>query len=270
MRSLGRILAVALALCAASPAAEAAHLTERVAFESLETFPGASAIEPGVVTGLLTLPDAPGPHPAVVMPHGCAGLLNKHARWAELFADWGFASLRVDSFAPRGLGEICTDIRKPVPRAADLNGALVYLRSRGEVDASGVVVIGWSHGAGVAPRAAAEPGSIRDDLKLRVAGVVAVYPYCSRDSQPFRAPVPVPIGDADRWTPWGLCESMVENLSGRGEPVDLVVYPGATHSYDCMACNGVYHGYELKFDEDAYEDSVARIRAYLVSTLAGD
>lgn len=240
-----------------------------VRFASLETIPGASAMEPGEVTGLLTLPEGDGPFPVVVMLHGCAGLYATHAEWAALAASWGYASLRVDSFGPRGIEEICTDILKPVPRTADVNGAVAFLRGRPEIDASRIAVMGWSHGASVALQIAAEPGSLRDGLKPAVLGTIAVYPYCSLSSQPFRTPLLVLIGDADDWTPAGRCESMQDDLAPDSAPVDLVVYPGATHSFDCKLCNGVYWGrHHLVFDPAAYDDAVSRVHDFLAETLS--
>jgi len=252
-----------------SPAV-AGHVTEPVSFVAQETYPGGSAAELDTVTGLLTLPDSDGPHPVVLMLHGCSGLLNKHEHWARLFAEWGYASLRVDSFGPRDIDEICTNIFRAVPRAMDVNGAITYLQSREEVDATGLVVIGWSHGASVALQIAAEPGSMRQDLKQNVSAAIAIYPYCSRTSQPYRVPLLVLIGGADNWTPAGICEAMVEHLPANSEPVDLVIYEGATHSYDCQVCDGVYFGYRLTFDEVAFNDTILRVEAFLNDHLGQD
>lgn len=241
--------------------------TRDVGFAALETITGASATPPGEVTGLLTLPQGDGPFPVVVMLHGCAGLYETHADWADLLASWGYASLRVDSFGPRGITEICTDIMRPVPRAADVNGAIAYLQGLGEIDAGRIAVMGWSHGASVTLQIAAEPGSLREDLKPAVRGAIALYPYCSRTSQAYRVPLLVLIGDADDWTPAGICRDMVADLPPASAPVDLVVYPGATHSFDCRACNGDYWGHRLVHDAPAHDDAIARVAAFLGTTL---
>ncbi len=243
-----------------------ACIPEQVNFSSVETYPGASAHPPGDVSGILTLPEsAAGPVPAVIMLHGCNGLGDNHTRWARLLADWGYASLRVDSFTSRGIDEICTDIRRPVPRASDVNGAIVFLQARQEIDSSRMVVMGWSHGAGVVLGAVAEPGSTRDDLKSALSGAIAIYPYCQRTSQPFATPLLVLIGEADDWTPAGLCEAMAEHHAEDGSQIELVVYPDATHSYDCLGCNGEYYGHTLIFNRAAYEDSVRRVHDFLMS-----
>ena len=267
MRSVITLLLVGGWLGFTAGDSRAHHVTDTVTFPSLETYPGASAIDLGEVTGIMTRPDNAGPHRAVVMLHGCGGLNNKHKRWAQLFAAWGYASLRIDSFSPRGIDEICTDIRQAVPRAADINGAIAYLKTLNGIDTSEIVIVGWSHGASVTLQALAMPSTLRPDLLESVAGGVAIYPYCHRGSQAFAEPLLVLIGSADEWTPAGLCESMVERLPASSEPVDLVIYEGATHSYDCMVCNGVYYGHLLVFDEPAYEDSARRVEEFLAANL---
>lgn len=253
--------------CIGYPAHAAEQNAEEVRFASLETYPGAAGLDPGEVTGLLTLPQGTGPFPVVIMLHGCAGLYETHAEWAALIAEQGYASLRIDSFTPRDIEEICTDILRPVPRAADVNGAIVYLRGRPEIDSDRVVVMGWSHGAGVTLQIAAEPGSLRDDLKPAVKGAVALYPYCSRSSQPYRVPLLILIGGDDDWTPSGICSDMVAALPASSAPVELTVYPGATHSFDCRACDGDYWGHHLVHDAAAHEDAIARVEAFLAATL---
>ena len=261
------LITILLVLGTSAAMAVAGEHTKPVTFESLETYPGASAESPGEVAAFLTMPEeGHGPFPAVIMMHGCSGLEDNHTRWARLLADWGYASLRVDSFTPRDIDEICTDIRRPVPRGADVNGAIVFLQDQPQIDATRLVLMGWSHGGSVILQAAAEPGTIRPDLKPAILGAIAVYPYCSLTTQPFRVPLMVLIGDADDWTPLSLCESMVEEASPGSATVDLVVYSDATHSYDCFACDGEYFGHTLVFNELAYDDSVLRVQAFLAAT----
>ena len=48
--------------------------------------------------------------PAIVLMHGCGGMVDtrgelvaRHRDWAERFARWGFVALTLDSFGPRGI-----------------------------------------------------------------------------------------------------------------------------------------------------------------------
>ena len=46
------------------------------------------------------------------------------------------------------------------------------------------------------------------------------------------APVLVLIGDKDDWTPAEPCRRLVETSRAAGYAIDIVVYPGAYHSFD--------------------------------------
>ncbi len=249
------------------PSGVSAASTTQVEFESKETFKGASGIEPGRVTGLLTVPAGDGPFPVVVVLHGCAGPTPSHEEWAGHMASWGYASLRVDSFGPRSINEICTNILRPVPRVADVNGAIDYLATLDHIDTDKVAVVGFSHGANVTLLVAGEPGSLAPRHKPSIKAAVAVYPYCPITHQRFLPPLMILIGSADDWTPASRCESLAEGSVAANEPIDLVVYDGATHSYDCRACNGEYWGYQLVHNPAAHDDSIQRMREFLLANL---
>ena len=54
------------------------------------------------INATLYRPFGPGPFPAVVLLHGCAGVLDKHTGWARQLSEWGYAALIVDSFSTGG------------------------------------------------------------------------------------------------------------------------------------------------------------------------
>ena len=81
-----------------------------------------------MLTGELQKPDGDGPFPAVVMLHRCSGLerfKRDYDIWAKRLASWGYASLQVDSFGPRGNPDACADIFLigPKLRAQDAHDA---------------------------------------------------------------------------------------------------------------------------------------------------
>ena len=58
-------------------------------------------------------PASRGPHPAVVMLHGCGSayardgaLSARHRMWGELLATDGYVALMLDSFSSRGVKEL--------------------------------------------------------------------------------------------------------------------------------------------------------------------
>ena len=261
-----KIVAYALAACLLAATAQASTTTE-VDFEAKETFEGASAVAPGWVTGLLTVPAGDGPFPTVVLLHGCAGPQQNHQDWAEIFASWGYASFRIDSFGPRDIAEICTDIRRAVPRVADVNGAMDYLKTQSVIDHEKIAVMGFSHGANVTLLVAGDPGSLAPRHKPALKSAIALYPYCPTTPQRFGPPLMILIGDADDWTPADPCVTLAEDSVAADQPINLVVYEGATHSYDCRACNGEYWGHNLVHHPSAHEDSIIRVREFLLAGL---
>ena len=81
----------------------AANAADKVAFPSATDWG-----EPTKLSGLLSKPGGDGPFPAVVLLHQCNGLNDAvGAQWAKRLVGWGYAVLRVDSFAPRGLKNVC-------------------------------------------------------------------------------------------------------------------------------------------------------------------
>jgi dienelactone hydrolase len=110
-----------------------------------------------VVTGYLFMPDGGGPFPAVVIMHGCNGLdwhVSGTPGWALArrypvrYVAHGYAALVLDSFEPRGLGNICGNPAavSQQRRAWDAVSAARWLGARGDIDARRLVLQGDSHG----------------------------------------------------------------------------------------------------------------------------
>ena len=95
-----KIIAVMLLIMVAATIVEAA---ETVSFKSSikRLFR-----EPITLTGKLTKPQGNEPFPAVVLLHGCSGIIKNVDDWAKRLAIWGYVSLQVDSFGPRGYSDI--------------------------------------------------------------------------------------------------------------------------------------------------------------------
>ena len=86
-----------------------------------------------ILRGSLTKPTGDGPFPAIVLLHGCAGILNRDITWMNTLQRWGYVSLLVDSFGTRGKFNICGSGQgisvHPNRRARDAHGAKLYLES---------------------------------------------------------------------------------------------------------------------------------------------
>ncbi|MFD8000067.1 alpha/beta hydrolase [Streptomyces mirabilis] len=99
--------------------------------------------------GWLFLPDGPGPHPAITMAHGYAGVRDHGLEpFARAFAEAGFVVLLHDhrNFgASDGLPRQDID---PWRQIADWRRAISYLESRPEVDAGRIGLWGTSYAGG--------------------------------------------------------------------------------------------------------------------------
>ena len=230
-----RVIAVLMA--ATFLAGCAAHARPTVRFPNIT--PGT----PVTIEATLVRPAGPGPFPAVVQLHGCAGLEAQSFRWARRLAERGYVALVVDSFGPRGVKGDCRSGPDDPPITArfdDAFGALRYLQSLPEVRGDRVAAIGWSQG-GVYAMAVINGPSLerarRRGVTLPAVGFAAgigVYPggcFSLVNEQVVR-PLLVLIGEADDWTPAAKCREMVEAMRGRGADATIVTYPAAYHYFD--------------------------------------
>ncbi len=194
------------------------------------------------ITAVMVRPDGPGPFPAVVQLHGCAGVEAQSYRWARWFADHGYVALMVDSVGPRRLKGDCTSGPDEPPITArfdDAFGGLRYLQSLPFIRGDRIAAIGWSQG-GVYSLAVINGPSLdrarKRGVALPVVGFAAAigfYPDClSLIKEQVIRPLLVLIGSADDWTLATQCEEMTTAMRSRGADVTLVVYPGAYHYFD--------------------------------------
>src|SRR6185436_1047436 len=79
---------------------------------------------PASLPGELTMPRGAGPFPAVILLHGCVGIVpasrERLLEYASWYADRGYAGLILDSFASRGVSAVCLGGEpNPLTRAFD-------------------------------------------------------------------------------------------------------------------------------------------------------
>ena len=152
-------------------------------------------------------PDDDRPRPAVLLFHGCGGLRDHLPRYAAAAVAAGWRAVIVDSYAARGwsrqfaMAMVCTGLLlRGGERAGDILAALHGMSQRRDVDASKIVLAGWSHGgwgimeAMSADRSGpslgvADPGAVALD---GVVGTYLAYPY-------------VGVAALNRMRPWRHC-----------------------------------------------------------------
>ncbi|MBV9785917.1 MAG: dienelactone hydrolase family protein [Acidisphaera sp.] len=259
MRSLAGAFLALLTACAApatgSPTFDTAHIGGPSDF--------------GAVARLYR-PRSDEPAPAMVVLHGCAGIGAHEQQWGQRLADWGYVALLVDSFAPRGVANVCSHGQTipPLLRAADAYAAAAWLRTQPYVRADRIGVIGFSHGGWTVMRAVLE-STVQSDHAVPFKAAVAFYPGCPPSPSPLATDTLILIGDADDWTPYEPCVRFQQNLVGNGHTLAMKIYPGALHSFDSELPSRLYMGHHLGHDPVASADAIAATREFLAARLRG-
>jgi dienelactone hydrolase len=186
-----------------------------------------------------------------------------------------------DSYASRGLPAQCRirerRVRSSRERVADAQAARHWLQNQPWAKKERVSVMGWESGAIAALWAVRRRGLTRE-ATADFRSAVAFYPGCRQlrnTAWSGRVPTLILIGRADDWTPPGPCEQMVAEARGRGARTNIVVYPGAYHSFDrpnypervlsdlAFSADGSGRAH-VGTNAAAREDAIRRVQAWLL------
>ena len=228
------------------------------------------------LTGKLTKPQGDGPFPAIVLSHGCTGIIKSNDDWAERFAKWGYVALQIDHFGPRGYTETCGKAFAvpPTARTQDAYDAKAYLGGLPFVDRNRIAVMGWSQGGITILSAVSKTNYVhwtqisnppwKEEDSFRAA--IAFYPPCDAKVEDTNAPLLILIGELDTWTPASFCEDKMPKGKTPNE-VTLKIYPNAHHGFDIEGRDAVVLGYRALFNPEALADSIVRVREFLAKHL---
>jgi dienelactone hydrolase len=211
------------------------------------------------------------PVAAVLVMHGCNGIFDNDRSWAGRLVGWGYAALLVDSFGPRNQRNVCErgDFIPPAVRAQDAFNAAIYLRTRPDILAEQIGIMGFSHGGATALHAAIAENIPVDRGGRPFQAAVAYYPNCSGGTivSPFATDVLILIGKDDDWTPAERCLKTVASRANQPHPPAIKVYPGAVHGFDYGGLPHSYLGHMVGGNAEAAADSFAMTQAFLAARL---
>jgi carboxymethylenebutenolidase len=218
-------------------------------------------IEPGVLRGggYLALPDAPGPHPGVVVIHEAYGLNENIKDITGRVADQGYAALAVDLFGGQSRA-ICMArfmagmLAGSVNRygIADLKSALTHLAALPEVDPERIGAIGFCLGGAFAIAWACT------DQRLK-----AIAPFYGANPRPLDAvqrACPVVGSYPEKDFSAGAGRALDEALDRHHIAHDIKIYPGARHSF--------FNDQGRAYDKAAAADSWTRVLGFFGEHLA--
>jgi dienelactone hydrolase len=252
--------------CAAAPSEPSATVVE---FEN----PLASPLP---LQGLLRRADSAAPAPAVVLLHACDGSWGRlDENWGKRIASWGYVTLTVDSFGPRGIKNTC-DSGSPVDLAFDAYRALNYLEQQPFVDPARIAAVGFSQGGWLA-LTSVERGAIERTSQNKFRAAIAFYPPCLGFKGNMTVPTLILIGELDDWTLAAECRNMVDGRDdwgisrhkGECAAITLLVYPGAYHAFDLpnLKTSIQYLGHHLEFNQAATNRSIDAVKEFLDRTI---
>ncbi len=200
---------------------------------------GVDALPAIDIRGILTLPaNVNGPAPLVVMCIGSLGMTSgREEMYAAALTAAGMGVLIVDGNTPRGVAETVSS-QGPMPWPActvDALYALRFIRNDPRIDPARIALLGYSRGGCVSVMAYDERLQQAVAGDARFAAHVALYPPCYirwTNPKPTKAALLMLLGSADDLAPEAQGRDYAAALEAAGGTVEIVVIPGAYHSFD--------------------------------------
>lgn len=175
------------------------------------------------------------PKGGVVLVHGSGGWSeHREGHYGKAFREAGYAVLAIDSFGPRGVSDTTEDQGRVTgsQMTADAFAARRHLLSLG-LAPQRLGVMGFSKGGQVALMAADRTFLPSESDRFAVS--IPFYPGCNgRPREPKPASeIFMALGERDDWTGVKPCQDLADDFRKAGGKISVVVYPGATHCFDC-------------------------------------
>lgn len=250
-----------------------------------QSIPPAEAIEiplhplPFVLQGLLRRPDGSGRFPAVVLLPACSEFAKPlDEDWGARISSWGYVTLTIDGFGPRGIKHCGHGISEYPDLALDAYRGLNFLISKSFVDLKRVAVAGFAWGA-MQTLSAVEHGAIERSSEHKFRAAAAFYPLCGTFKGNMTVPTLILIGERDDLATADACRKMaageddigISRQKGEGAPVRLIVYPDAYFAFDLPVLKSPtwYRGHHLEFNKSAADQSSEALREFFHANVEG-
>lgn len=232
---------------------------------------------PFVLQGLLRRPEGAGRSPAIVLLPNC----GKHAKsvdenWGARISSWGYVTLTIDSFGPRGIKNCDRGNADYSDMVFDAYRGLNFLIQKRFINPKRAAVVGFAAGAWQT-LSAVERGAIEQASGSKFRAAVAFYPHCRGFKGIMTVPTLILIGERDEFAGVDGCRKMaageddmgISRQKGEGAPVRLIVYPEAYFGFDRPALKTAIWqlGHRLEFNQAAADQSSKALREFLDSTV---
>lgn len=230
---------------------------------------------PFILKGSLRRPDGEGPFPAVILLPACGYLTSPVEQvWERALLSWGFITLTLDLFTPRGIigRKTCVSLAPP-GLAEDAYRGLYVLAARRYVDQRNVFIIGFGRSTSLV-FAAIEHDGIERTAKRRFRGAVAFYPPgCGAVKGIMMAATLIIAGARDSATE--ACRNLAEGKDdmgisrqrGAGARIRLAIMADAHAGFDLSMFQKPVdvQGYHLEYSQSATEEAKETLRQFLQS-----
>ena len=251
-RQRATILLAATLTVAAGAAATAETTIEiesRTLRQPAELLDGPAGDPTVTISARLSLPEGDARVPAMVIVHGSSGIGKRGRAYQALLNDMGVATLRTDSFGPRGVRSTVGNQSAVTTfsMVADAYAALAFLAAHPRIDSARIGIMGFSKGGSTAHFAAFEPIRAAAGVgALRFAVHIPFYRGCLWDVEMALtgAPVRELLGAEDNYTGVAACVAYARRQKRSGADYEAIVYPHAHHGFDgtgrpslCQSCN---------------------------------
>ena len=223
----------------------------------------------------LSLPEGSEPFPVIALSHGAGGLKGTLYVWAKKFTAWGFATIVLDHYAPRGFGSYNRMGTQDSfeYRRDDLISILKIIKNDQRFDDEKVTLAGWSRGAGFVGHGIMDE-EVREEANFEhpIKAAVLFYPqnntFFRNFDEEFNLPVILLMGSEDYIWVHGWKSQWTEYKS-KIHPLVLKVYEGATHLFDAekilrKRCRqSEYDMHCFQYDAVAHKQSIKDLKTFL-------